>query len=169
MELIIKDLQQLQLKMDGLVEIYKTMVEASKQESIALQIQRAKFFEINSSLQKKVADLERKAEKLKAKDLYYTTNETILVADAKKKIKKLGHEVLDLCKERKGLNSTIIALTLQIKQHLTFKPKLINLGRSWRVLKNLWLNLWPKRKKFWNSQRNRRNLREKLLNSNLLV
>ena len=60
-----------------------------------------------------MAKLEKKAEDFRAKDLYYSTNETVLAKDAKFQLLQLGHDLKDLCKEKEMWSSTNAQLIMQ--------------------------------------------------------
>ena len=83
-----------------MVEVHEVALEANKRDSATLSSQQAKYPEAIFGLKKKVANLEKRAEAFRAKDLYYTTNEIVLVEDAKRELLRMGHEVMDLYKEK---------------------------------------------------------------------
>ena len=134
--------------MGGLVEIHEAALEARKQDSATLLSQRTKFQKVVFGLEKKVAELEKKAVEFRAKDLYYCFNEMVLAEDSKQQLLQLGHEVKDLRKENEALNSTNAQLTLQAQASSDLQAKVDRLSRELESAKRFWQMGGTKRRNF---------------------
>ena len=89
---------------------------------------------ILSRLEKKVAELEKMATDFWAKDLYYSTNKLVLAEDAKHKLLQLGHEVMDLCKDKETWNGQ---LTVQTQAVADLQAQVDQLNRELESPKKL--------------------------------